>query len=364
MSRLTAGNGAVCVLIGAALGAMAGVTPAAAQTPAQQLSQAAGDVAGAGASRFAAKDDTGATLDGLKVIQSGGRSIGVYHAPGGSSFAVHVATSPDLLTWTRRATLDSDASQATITALPNGAFLVAYEKALIADVLPLVVLPPQLATVSGLIGRVRIRLRYYRTLDALLAGRAARQFTAPRRIALTAEGTPDIRSVTLRRGTARSRIVLGLHHFADTDGDIFPDVDRQGTAVLTNFTRWQDATTPEVDQPFLQTTEVHPPYTRAPAGNLGDRDPITLDGARLALHEAQYVPGDFGSWRLFVRDAETNAVSPVHVTTPGGSRAFGNPTVTQVTSPAGRPALLITMFVFSEGAAPGESGELIFYREL
>lgn len=32
--------------------------------------------------------------------------------------------------------------------------------------------------------------------------------------------------------------------------------------------------------------------------------------------------------------------------------------------PAGRPALLVTMFVFSEGAGAGEAGPLIYYREL
>jgi hypothetical protein len=33
-------------------------------------------------------------------------------------------------------------------------------------------------------------------------------------------------------------------------------------------------------------------------------------------------------------------------------------------SPAERPALLVTLFIPSQGAATGEGGELIYYREL
>ncbi len=64
-----------------------------------------------------------------------------------------------------------------------------------------------------------------------------------------------------------------------------------------------------------------------------------------------------------IRDGDTMP-DVLPVVTHGGSTAFANPTVTALTSPAGRPAIVATVFIPSEGAADGEGGELIYYREL
>ena len=335
--------------------------PAHATGPADEVAEAVEDIAGATAVRYGARDDRGGTLDGIKVIQVWPRYVGVYHSPGATSFDLHVATSTDLVNWTRRATLDTDASQGTIVPVPGGGFLVAYEKAFTADVAPVVLLPPELAVVSGLIGRVRLRFRHYPSLDRLLTARPGRTFTAPRTVALTAEGTPDLRVVSWTK-PGRSRVEVGLHHFADTDADGFPDADRQGSAVLTNFLDFKDVTTPAIDAAFLRATALHPGFSAPPAGNIGDRDPIVLDGSRLVLHEAQYRVGEFASWRLFLRDAAGGPVRPLDPRSHGGSTAFANPTITELTAPDGRPALFVSAFVFSEGAAPGEAGSLVMYR--
>jgi hypothetical protein len=41
--------------------------------------------------------------------------------------------------------------------------------------------------------------------------------------------------------------------------------------------------------------------------------------------------------------------------------AFANPGLTGITAPNGAQALVITLFLPSEGASAGESGELIYY---
>jgi len=51
------------------------------------------------------------------------------------------------------------------------------------------------------------------------------------------------------------------------------------------------------------------------------------------------------------------------VRTHGGSTAFGNPTASTVKAPSGAPALVVTMFIPKTGAAPGEPGELVYFRE-
>jgi hypothetical protein len=322
------------------------------------------------ASRYRAKDDRGALLDGLKVIQVDGTNLGVYHAPANDGrFNVYVATSDDLITWTRRATIDAGASQPTITLMPSGGLVVAYEKVSLIELGPLTSLTDVLESVVGPIldrptDRIRLRFRYYRTVDALLHSQFAREFTAPRRLSPTAEGTPSITNVKIKRGLlSRSRIEIGMHNYADLDGNGTSDADRLATGVLTGFSRWQATPAPDQDSSLMNAPFLHGDYTQAPRGNIGDRDQIVLDGVRLELQEAQYLYGDYASWRPFLIDPRGGAPRPLQIVTRGGSKSFGNPTATELEAPSGRRAVLVTVYVFSEGAAPGESGPLIYYRE-
>ncbi len=55
-------------------------------------------------------------------------------------------------------------------------------------------------------------------------------------------------------------------------------------------------------------------------------------------------------------------MTKLNIRTHGVSSSFGNPTATVITDPSGFRAVVMTLFLFSEGAAPGEAGELIYYR--
>jgi hypothetical protein len=320
------------------------------------------------AHRYGAKDDRGAPLEGLKVVQVDDRNIGIYHAPGGGRFNVHVATSDDLISWTRRVTIDEDASQPTIAVMPGGSLLVAYEKTTLADLLPRPPAPAQLLPnpfkiIDDVFNRIRLRFRYYRNADDLLHDDFARQFTAPRLLSPTAEGTPSITNARLRGGLiSRSRIEVGLHYFANAVGQ--PHVDRRATGVLTNFRSWKERARPDLDKTILGANARHDGYSMSPAGSIGDRDQIIFNGVRLELQEAQYLPNVFDSWRTFLVDPRGSAPRPLQIVTGGGSRSFGNPNITELTSPRGRRAVFVSIYVFSEGAATGEAGPLIYYREL
>ncbi|MEY2443340.1 MAG: hypothetical protein QOJ46_2766 [bacterium] len=320
--------------------------------------------------RYGAKDDRGARLDGLKVIQVDGTNLGVYHARAADGrFTVYLATSDDLIRWKRRTAIDVGASQPTLALMPGGGLVVAYEKVSLIELGPLDAVADTLESVVGPIlnsptDRIRIRFRYYRNVDALLHGQFAREFTAPRRLSPTAEGTPSITNITQKRGlVSRSRIEVGLHYFADLNGDGKSDADRLATGVLTGFNKWQARPAPYLDSELQNAPFLHAEYTTPPRGNIGDRDQIVLDGVRLELQEAQYVPGDYSSWRPFLIDPRGGFPRPLQIVTAGGSKSFGNPTATALTAPSGRPAVLVTVYVFSEGAAPGEIGPLIYYRE-
>ncbi|MDQ3675186.1 MAG: hypothetical protein M3401_00050 [Actinomycetota bacterium] len=315
------------------------------------------------AHRFAALDDRGKALDTLKVVPVAGRYIGVYHSAGNGQYDVHVATSTDLMHWTHSAVLDSDASHATIRMLPGGSVIVAYEKYAIGDLIDRPLLITQLDPLYNPLNRIRLRFRYYPSVDDLLAGQSAREISVPRHLSAISEGTPHIIATRLRGGKlSRSTIRVGLHYLKSLRKR--PDSDRQATGVLKNFKTWVPQSEPQLDRRFLRARLLHSGFRSAPSGSIGDRDEIYLNGVRLLLQEAEYVPRDWSTWRTFIVDPQRRTAVPLEIKTPRGSTSYGAPTVTELISPAGRRAIFVSMFVFTEGAAPGEAGQLIYYREL
>jgi hypothetical protein len=74
-----------------------------------------GDVVGSTGHRYAVTDSAGNTTDTVKIITNpAGGYLGVYH----TGSRVNLATSTDLLSWVFRRTLDTQATQPTICALP------------------------------------------------------------------------------------------------------------------------------------------------------------------------------------------------------------------------------------------------------
>jgi hypothetical protein len=319
------------------------MTPA----PEQVLVAAIIDAAGATAVRYGIRDDQGTSMDTLKVAEDAhGGYFGVYHSrTRGGRFRVHLATSTDLLTWHRRAVLDPDASQPMLTAVPSGGFLLAVEAA-------------------GAGRPSWVRLRHFRDAASLLAARPDRTFDAPHTLVPpdeSSEGTPHIEAASPDLAT----IDVGFHYFR---GGV---VDRQARGRLTGFRQGRPAELRPADRPSRRSwaTATDPAADAAieawdVRGNIGGRDNAEWNGARVTLIEGQLRRGDWGSWRVFRYDRAAGKAHPVPVRTHGGSVAFGNPKVTVLRAPSGRTAVVATMFVFSEGAAPGEAGPLLYYHEL
>jgi hypothetical protein len=314
-----------------------GLAPPADGRPAGRvLRTAIEDVPGATAHRYGARDDRGTSLDTLKVLANPqGGYLGVYHGRQQGVFVVKLARSTDLVTWVHVADLDVHASQPTLAATPRRGFVLAVEKD------------------SGCGGTGPggncLGFRHYPSLGALLAGSADRIFQAPRSLSRCAEGTPSISSVRMGRDIGRSTVRIGFHYFRGCD------VDRQAIGVLRDFSSWSA----RVDAGSNGLLEAF-----GPAGNIGDRDQARLAGGRFSLHELQFRRHEFGSWRVFLFDRTAGRTIRLRIRTNAGSTAFANPTFTVLRSPRGRPALLVTLFLPSEGAARTEGGELIYYREL
>ena len=284
-----------------------------------------GDVRAATAFRYDAHDSLGNRMDTAKVIASpAGGYLAVYH----SGQTCHLATSTDLLEWTHRAVIDQPATQPTIAATPDGGLLTAAE---FND------------SHGG-----RLRIRSWRTLDALLAGHPTHEFLAPRTLSACNEGTPSFLQVSLDA----SRIELGLHYHRDCQ------VDRQARGTLTGFRTWTVATDPELDAAVERAAAA---AGERIGGNVGDRDHVRYLDNDYDLVEAQGRQGDFASWRVYLCDRSAGTARRLDILTHRGSAAFANPTATMLRDPAGRQAVMVTLFLPMEGAAPGEAGSLLYH---
>ncbi|MFF4348338.1 hypothetical protein [Streptomyces sp. NPDC001530] len=281
------------------------------------------DVRAADGYAYGLRDDSGRTMDAAQITQApDGTYLAVYHTTlDDGRFHAAVATSTDLRAWTRRHDFGAGTSQPALSADDTAGYVLAYEKD-----------PDN-----------HIAVRGYADLDALLSGDAAHAYDAPRTLSRCAEGTPDITSV--HGGT----VELTGHYRADCD------TDRQLRATLTDFTTWQAGPDRRLDRAL---------ESWGTGGNIGDRSLLELRGRELVLIEGQRWRKDFGSWRTYAYDPATGRADRLTPRTHGGSRAFANPSATLLTDPDGHPALLVSLFVPREGAAPGESGQLVYWREL
>jgi hypothetical protein len=300
-----------------------------------QLESTVEDVPAATAHRYAARDNVGNSLDTLKIINNPqGGYLGVYHTLVSGTFYVKLATSNDLLAWTFRADLARNASQPTISRLVGGSFLLAYEQ--------------DVGCTGVGVGGSCLRFLHYPNVGALLGHSPDRSFQAPRTISSCAEGTPNIYWANLDPDLEHSTIKVGFHYFRACD------VDRQAAGFLANFSSWKT---------WVAGFPNDVVQALGAAGDIGDRDSMPFDGIGYRLVEGQLAKGDFGSWRTFLFSWPTGA-KRLNVHTHGGSTAFANPTFTPVRAPTGGTAIVVTMFLPREGAAPGEAGELIYYRKL
>jgi hypothetical protein len=294
-----------------------------------RLAELLGDVRAATAFRYDAHDSVGNRMDTAKVIPSpgGGGYLAVYH----DHETCHLATSTDLMTWAHRAVIDEPATQPTIASAGDGGLLTAAEFN------------------DGHGGQVR--LRYWPTLDAVLAGRPARAFLAPRTLSACNEGTPSVRRISPGTDLDSSRVELGFHYHRDCQ------VDRQALGTLIGFQSWTAARNPELDFAVERAAAAVGERVR---GNIGDRDHLHYLGRDYDLIEAQARRGDFATWRIYLHDRAAGTTERLEVTTHGASTAFANPTATMLRDPAGRDALMVTLFLPMEGAAPGEAGSLLY----
>ncbi|REE80967.1 hypothetical protein A8990_12013 [Paenibacillus taihuensis] len=283
------------------------------------------NVTGAVAKKFNAKDNLGNTMDTAKIIANpavSGQFLAVYHTYTSGVAKVNLATSTDLMNWTfvksLAGSLGNNATQPTIKVASDGGYVVAWEQE----------------------PNNHIKVAYYTTWANLQTGTTSKSYNVPRTLSNYAEGTPNLYSAS------STSVDIGFHYFKNGD------VDRQARGTLANFNSWTASAQTNVDNSLLYW---------GVAGNIGDRDgKLTYSGYDFGLIEGQFTKNNFGTFRSFIYDYSTGNAEQLNPVTPNGSTAFANPTFTTVTL-NGVTRIVVTLFIFSEGAGSGESGELIYY---
>lgn len=276
---------------------------------------------------YAAKDTQGQGMDCLKIVQIGRSDyLGVCHSMDSKGvFSLRLVRSKDLVNWDPIHRFDPHSHQGTLFPL-EGRWLMAFER----------------DRPKG----NHLVVRGYDSLKDLLAGRHAVHQDLPQQLSKFAEGTPSI-DFASTYGTTWEDVDIQIRFHYYRDGD----VDRQASGALKGFVDWQSR---------VERAD-HAPLEKTYKGNIGDRDSIYPKGVKFDLMEAQLAKNDWSSWRLLLRKRgdEWHRISP---RTKGGSKSFANPNWTAITLPNGRPGLVVTCFLPSQGSAPGEAGTLIYAK--
>lgn len=272
------------------------------------------NVSGASAKRESVKDSLGQSMDCLKVIQTDGKFVAVYHQNG----YVNIATSTDCMNWTfvNRLSSAGEASQPYLYQ-SGSSYILAWEREVNRTVV----------------------LRWFTSAANLYANRD--------------DGTRCNCNVPIGGWIGTPNIYSGNHSSVDVGFHYWDGSKDQNARGTCNWSTLSGGATQINDA--LRYWGCW--------GNIGDRDGITYKGYQFSVVEGQQTFGDFGTWHLYLYDHATGNADPCTIRTPGspnGVNGIGNPNITLITI-NGQSAVLCTAFDFS---TPGAGGPCIWYNYL
>jgi hypothetical protein len=121
---------------------------------------------------------------------------------------------------------------------------------------------------------------------------------------------------------------------------------------LINFNTWRSRRDNHIDDK-LNNLGVNSTYSY---------DVINFGDYNIGVFEGELVKDDPDSWRLFCHDFHSDEVEPLNIITHHGSKSFRYPRLTKITTPNGKSAILVSVYIQDHQSAKDEFGELIFYR--
>lgn len=312
--------------------------------------------------QYGMRDDIGNTMDSPSIVQLLGQAYkyaAVYHtaypAGGGAlRFKVNVAASNDLLHWRYLGLLADNASMPRIGMVRGTPWLVVAHEQWVG--------PGPGSTVPSRLG---YRL-YYSGAD--LVNRVTRSLWVQPSLFTAINGTPSFYDLRAEYCGVYRCVAgeIGLHYWSGQR-----DLNAVSTTMRMFDPRGGDAgfTAAVTDRYNLRFAAL------GVTGNLGQRDHFATSTARYLIQEGNVgrAAASWDKWRIYLyryvepttAPSGIGVITPIAPQTPGGSTSFGNPSIRVVDDPAGSgKVVVISYFLFSEGAARGEAGSLLYYFRL
>lgn len=311
--------------------------------------------------QYDAKDSAGNAMGVPSILQLTGQAYkyaAVYHTPylvtgGNYRFDVNLAASNDLRNWTFIRTLETNASMPKIAQVSGASWVVmTHEKWLGAS------------PASAAPAKVSFKLFY----DAgdLMNGTIRSSWNHPSFVS-GLNGTPSIYSFHLA-------FYDGMYCVDGQYGYHYWDGTRDRVASTTIYKLFHPTAT-TITHPSDAAAYNNLFISNGVTGNIGQRDTVITSSGRYNIQEGNLgTPGgSWDQWRIWLYEfgdtynypTGSGTVTMLSPMTAAGSTSIGNPSVRVVDSPSGLgKSLVVSYFVFSEGAAPGEAGSLIYYFDI
>lgn len=313
--------------------------------------------------KYGAKDSAGNAMQCVSVIDIVGQTAkyaAVYHAPHnaagkGFRYKIHLATSNDLINWTHVRVLADNADMPKITKVGNGAWIVMTHEQWMSQ---------GDSGQSQSPSQISFKI-FYDSAD-LLNGTIRSTWTAGQ-YKSDLNGTPSFYDTSLVQvdGYWCVKGTIGFHFWDGTR-------DSNGKASFARLAHPQGGTS---WSPSITTGYNNKLIAAGVTGNIGQRDTAVVSSGRYNVQEGNVgIPTySWDKWRIWLYTYEDSYVYPTGTgtllqlspQTHGGSCSFGNPGVSFVNRPNGcGQAMFVSLFIFAEGAAPGEEGNLIYYFDI
>jgi hypothetical protein len=312
------------------------------------------------AAKYHAVDNQGNPIQSPSIIQMTGQTYkyaAVYHTPysvpGGSRFKINLAVSNDLMNWTFVRMLLDDADMPKIVELSGSTWVVITHEQWLG--IPISSTAP-----------CRVAYELFYNLTDLMNGAIRATWIAPQ-YKSDLNGTPSIFNVqlVLTGGKLGVNGQFGFHYW-------------NGTRDVNAFTTIENLFNPgggTVTRPATATGYNNLLVNSGVSGNIGQRDTLVTTNGRYNIQKGNIgaPAASWNDWRIWLYTFEgpnqypsgDGKVVELAPRTPRGSYSFGNPSVSVVDNPTGKGhALVISYFIFSQGAGPGEAGSLIYYYSI
>lgn len=314
----------------------------------------------ADAYRYGLKDSRGVGMDCARLlfapIGNTTRYLAVFHARSRSTkqFEVHIAQSLDLLQWEHLRRIVSNADMPVIQKdSRSGQVLLVFEQFFSSK--------RQWPCALG--------IRQYKSVQELISGQPGLQFQfrVPNTLSKI-EGTPSIERWDQQRHTIR----LWFHWHNEELGR-----DEVATGKLSDFPGDAPHWTARKHNKYVQTLS-----TLGVSGNVGGRHHLRFGGTSdqgLVLQEGNIqrpplLPTDWAAWRVWMYSESSRQFIQLDVKTHQNSTAIANPAAFALPCPGSSetknlPAesnicFAVLYFIFREGSAKNEGGQLIYYTRV